>query len=261
MGTTEILASLGALAWIPQLAQWGYNYFTKPTIRIIPDKTAQIGYTTFGPIFNLRLSIDVCYKDTILDFIGLQLIHEDGSCYNFEWVGMNEIFSEVITTDGSSPVANQIVQKDVTPIAIKLSTLSLSEKFFRFQQKEFISENRIKSDSFYKSLSTAKKMKLEGKNIDYVWKKLEDYQSFFNEKFIWKAGKYTVKFKISSPAKFNFIQIKTEFTLDQNQIDTLKLNLANYKFVKENLENLLENNEERNKIEWAWVSPEIRKDV
>ncbi len=51
---------------------------------------------------------------------------------------MNEIFSEVITTGGNPPGANQIVQKDVFPIAIKISSLSLTERFFRFQEIEKI---------------------------------------------------------------------------------------------------------------------------
>jgi hypothetical protein len=69
MESTDIAAYLGALAWLPQL----------PVIRIIPDRTAQIGHTIFGPIFNLRLSIDVNKKDTIVDFIGVQLRHKGGA--------------------------------------------------------------------------------------------------------------------------------------------------------------------------------------
>src|SRR4051812_38525799 len=102
MSTTDILAYIGALAWIPQIIQWAIIFFTKPLIRIIPDRTAQIGYTLYGPIFNLRVSIGVTRKDTVVYFIGVQLKHNDGSSYNFEWVGMNEVFSEVIYS-GNNP--------------------------------------------------------------------------------------------------------------------------------------------------------------
>lgn len=38
MTIIEIAAFLGALAWIPQILQWGFNYFTKPQIRVTPEE-------------------------------------------------------------------------------------------------------------------------------------------------------------------------------------------------------------------------------
>jgi hypothetical protein len=48
MNSTDIVAYIGACAWLAPLIQLGYNYFTKPCIRIIPDRSAQIGWTTLG---------------------------------------------------------------------------------------------------------------------------------------------------------------------------------------------------------------------
>lgn len=260
METTDIAAYLGALAWLPQLFRWGYSYITKPVIRIIPDRTAQIGHTIFGPIFNLRLSIDVNRKDTIVDFIGVQLRHKDGGTYDFEWMGMNEIFSEVISPGVKSPETNQIVQKDVFPIAIKISSLSLVERFFRFQERGFISENRIKRDDLLKANNLAKKMKQQGKNVDSFWIDMEKYLTFLREQFIWKAGKYTIKFIIRSPAKFDSVQENAEFELTQEDIDTLNLNFSVMDLIKKNVENELENNgQQLEEINWVWINPEIQK--
>ena len=70
--TTDIIACLGAAAWIPQIITWGYKAITKPVLTITPDRTVSIGHTILGPIFNLRLSINVDKKDTLIDFIELK---------------------------------------------------------------------------------------------------------------------------------------------------------------------------------------------
>ena len=260
MTITEIAAFLGALAWIPQILQWGFNYFTKPQIRVTPERSAQIGYTTYGPIFNVRLSIDVNKKDTMLDYIGIQLCHENKSSYEFEWVGMNEIFSEVITTGDNSPGVNQIVQKDVFPIAIKINQLSLAERFFRFQEISFIQSNRIKSNAIFKEIASAKLLKKEGKNTDFIIKDMDEYLSYFREKFIWKAGKYTVKFILRSPEKFKFINSNFELVLTQMDIDSLHSNLDEMKLFKENvLKEIEDPSLPKSTINWIWVNPEIHK--
>lgn len=260
MNSTEIVAYIGALAWIPHLAQWIYDYFTKPAIRIIPDRIAEIGHTVFGPIFNLRLSIDVSKKDTVIDFIGVELKHENGATYNFHWMGMNEVFSEVIKVGSNPPNESQIVQKNVTPIALKISRLSLAEKYFRFQEKDFIDENRKKFNALLKEIETAKKLKKEGKNIDFIWRNLNEYEHFLREKFIWKAGTYSVNFLIRSPAKFDYIPQAAEFHLTQSDVDTLNSNFSEIGVFTQNIYNSIEErNEPVKEPTWIWINPEIHK--
>ena len=62
MNSTEVAAYLGAMAWIPQILKWGYRSIIKPVITITPEKSVSIGFTVLGPIFNLRLSINVDRK-------------------------------------------------------------------------------------------------------------------------------------------------------------------------------------------------------
>jgi hypothetical protein len=55
-GIFQILAILGALAWLPQLIIFISKWLTKPKLTIITDKDLEIGYTTFGPIFNFQIA-------------------------------------------------------------------------------------------------------------------------------------------------------------------------------------------------------------
>ncbi len=43
MTASEIVAYIGAAAWIPQAIRWGYHYYSIPDITVIPDRIIQIG--------------------------------------------------------------------------------------------------------------------------------------------------------------------------------------------------------------------------
>lgn len=225
MSTTDIVAYLGAAAWIPQIIGWFYNLFTKPVVTIIPEKAVSIGYTTFGPIFNLRLSINVDKKDTLVDFLGVEICHENGAKHNFEWIGMTEFFSEVKNNSGE----NQIIQRDIIPISIKLNTLSLTERFFRFQDSAFIKSNKIELDAL---TEVQQYMRRQNKNYhdDFLKsKKFEDYLKFNRAKFFWQAGKYTAIFDVRSPTAIKFKKKFFKFELSQDNVDMLKHNLEEVK--------------------------------
>lgn len=106
----------------------------------MPDKIVEIGFSTYGPILNLRLSINVGNKDTILSYVGTDVSHQEGDKHQLAWAGMTETFSEITNGKGD----NQLVQRNYTPIAIKLGTSILTERFYRFQDKKFILENKLK---------------------------------------------------------------------------------------------------------------------
>jgi len=97
--------------------------------------------------------LNVDRKDTLIDFVGVELVHEDGSAHCFEWAGMSEFFSEVKNNKGES----NIVQRDIVPISIKLSTLSIVERFFRFQETSFIEENKAMLDDLMEYNTLLKK--------------------------------------------------------------------------------------------------------
>ncbi len=52
MSATDIIAAIGAAAWLPQIISWVSAISTKPRLRFVPEETSEIGYTFFGPIFN-----------------------------------------------------------------------------------------------------------------------------------------------------------------------------------------------------------------
>ena len=53
----EIAAYIGAAAWLPQLINVFYKYITKPKLRVFFNNTAEISYTSLGPILNIRMGV------------------------------------------------------------------------------------------------------------------------------------------------------------------------------------------------------------
>lgn len=223
--STTVLAYLGATAWIPQIFNWIHSYCTKPLLTITPDKIVTIGHTAFGPIFNLRLSINVDNKDTLIDFLGVSIRHEDNSQHDFEWTGMTEFFSEVRNNAGE----NQIIQRDIVPISIKLSTLSLVERFFRFQDSEFIKTNKHELDKLTEKQQYMKKKDSNYHDSFLNTKEIDDYLKFTRKKFFWKAGVYTIAFIVRSPTKIKVRHTAFKFELSQDNVDMLKNNLNEIK--------------------------------
>jgi hypothetical protein len=60
------VAISGALAWTPHVFAAVRKAITKPEIRIIITRFGEIGFTTFGPIFNLGLAFSVKNHDIVV---------------------------------------------------------------------------------------------------------------------------------------------------------------------------------------------------
>jgi hypothetical protein len=184
MTTLELLTSIasfiGAAAWLPQIFTWIYRISTKPLITITPDKFVEVGYTAYGPILNVRLSINVEKKDALLNNICLILRHEDGAEYQFEWVGMTEVLSEIKNNRGE----NQIVQQNSVPIQIKLSTLYLCEKFFNFHESRFLINKHSELNKLTAHWQYLKKHDETYYDKFFMSKKFENYLKFMREKFL-----------------------------------------------------------------------------
>ncbi len=135
----EIAAYVGAAAWLPQILAFIYRVATKARVTLVPEKQVEIGYTTFGPIFNLRLAVSAARKETIIDHVGASIHHEDGSLHEFTWAGMRETFSEIKDLSGNM----QFVERDYSPIALFLNRYGLIERLFRFQGPLFRSKSMV----------------------------------------------------------------------------------------------------------------------
>jgi hypothetical protein len=57
------LGAIGAAAWLPQIFAWIAKIIAKPSVRILPGASVELGFNMLGPIFNFPIVILVKHKD------------------------------------------------------------------------------------------------------------------------------------------------------------------------------------------------------
>ena len=252
MNHAEIAAYAGAAAWLPQIISWVHSVWARPKISVIPNKQIEVGYTYFGPIFNLKMALAVEKKDVVLDQIALILKHEKGDTHSFEWMGLQEVFSEISNLENN---ARQIIEKNQDPIALKLNTVGLVEKFVRFQEpgvhdrlrplinKLSAKENFLKKKNDYKFQDV-----LGSEELDEL---IKEYKNLFR----WKAGRYIASFQFRSQQKIDVKDNAFVFELNVADVEKMERNLS---LIDKHLEALIRSSKEEAQA-WNWINPSFKR--
>jgi hypothetical protein len=107
---------------------------TKPKVRVITQPSPEVGFTTFGPILNLRIAITVTHKDIVVTGIKLRATHESGDQSNFSWRGIVQRMG-TLNHPENGPVQ---FEKELNVIAMKVSLKDVEERHTRFQSLVFL---------------------------------------------------------------------------------------------------------------------------
>lgn len=251
MKPEEIAAYIGAAAWAPQIIAWIYKALIRPKLRVVPNQFGEVGFTNYGPIFNVRMAFFVENRDLIIDGIDITLRHTDGESHEFRWAGLGETFSEITDSSGNK----QIVSKDQTPIAIKVGTDSLLEKFVRFQEPRFHDADGKTTRELVSHFGFLKQRDPEG----FVHQVLASKEFFAvveqrQKWFWWKPGRYEVTLKPASPQKFKLEGATFAFELTTVDVDALRKNIP---LVQTEISNIIMSNVPDSKPEpltWQWAN-------
>ena len=221
MNPAEIAAYIGAAAWAPQITAWAYRRFAKPRVRLIPQASVELGYTTFGAIFNVRFAMSTKGKDAVVERIGVTIQHEQGERHEFVWMGMRETFSEITDAQGN----RQVVERDQPAIAVKLSTAILLEKLVRFQEPSYHEAHRPLVEALVSEHHRLKAAEVDYRQQVLGSKEFSALMAFYKTRFWWKSGQYTATFAIRSPDRAELTPGSYRFRLPQYDVDALGKNL------------------------------------
>ena len=248
----DVVAILGALAWTPHIFKVISNIFSVAKVRVIAQRTTEIGFTTFGPIFNIRLAFAVETKDIVISEIKLRLTHEGGDEKLFSWQGIVQHMGRMTLPNAVMPY-----EKESSVLAIKLNQKDIEERFIRFQDPLYIDGQR---EYLYRADKKRSYLIAESKYDPKAFLREPEMAEIYNfnkHSFPWKIGKYCVKIEISSPEKFKVIDNKFEFNLSSMEVEMLQ---KNKEFLELDYKRFvyvpLEDNEE---FEWQWVNPPLVK--
>lgn len=253
MKLIDWIAILGALAWSPHLIGLLKSWILKSKVRIITQKSVDIGFTTFGPIFNIRLAFAVENKDIVVSDIKIRLKHDSGEERLLEWQGITQHLGKMKMPDSSE----MPYEKEHSVLAVKLNQKDIEERFIRFQEPNFISSQREYIKKVTKKMEYLKtEEKYEGETF-LREQEMTDLYSFNKHAFPWKQGRYTVTIEMQSPEKFKVVDNVREFDLTPVDIERLEKNKDQLEIdYKRIVVGIFEEDEE---VDWQWCSPVLIK--
>ncbi|MBI4970557.1 MAG: hypothetical protein HZC17_01790 [Candidatus Omnitrophica bacterium] len=223
MTPAEIAAYVGAAAWLPPIFYVIYKATIKPKIELVPGSIPEVGYTTYGPIFNINCALSTSRSDAVIRNIRVVLEHEKGTKITLTWAFLNETFSEITSMSGERAE----ISKRQPAIALKVGTVALVEKLIGFQDFEF----QRKRNDLYKNLiefyNHVKKIHpLAFQNETLESREFASVVEFFKKEFFWKQGIYTARIDIFLVGKKKPATQSFSFPLSDSEIERLNENLS-----------------------------------
>lgn len=245
----DIVAILGALAWLPQIISWIYNWMKKPKISIYHDGEAEVGYIKNDNAFNLRFSFLARDKHALIDDIELVLIDKDGAHHTLKWMWYSETFYEL-----QGPGGNATMAKQQNAIAINAFKDVLIEKFIGFQSVAFLEKRKQLA---YKLTTFIENQKINT-NVDVdAIKCSNEYNELirlYKSSLFWKAGDYNAVAKIHVADTNEIIEHSFNFRLSELEIDTLNKNVE---FAKSVIDCEFVDSSKQPTGTWLWAKPTI----
>lgn len=248
----DIAALIGAAAWLPQIVTWVYRAAVKPKLDIVPAPTPEVGYTFYGPIFNVMLAFSAARKDAIIDQIQLTISHEKGRRISLTWVSLNEAFSQIRGPAGETSE----ISKNQAAIALKIGTVALAEKLVGFQDLEFLTGARERLNSLMEHQAHLGKTTDEPNKETLKSKQFAEWRDYYERHFCWEVGSYNVN------AQLHLLGVKKtttrtwQFRLSALDVDRLKKNLDE---VSRCLTEMIDppDPEDRRDYSWTWINPTL----
>lgn len=254
MKAFEWIAIVGAFAWLPHIIAIVKEHITKPKIRVITAKTAELGFSTYGPILNLRVAFSVKSKDVVISGITIRLRHESGEEKLFTWHGVVQNMLQMNNPEfGPIPF-----EKELSVLAIKLTLKEVEERFIRFQESAYHVEKEVYESKAVKKLTYLQQRGDVDYDIFLQSQEMKELYSFIKHSFNWKSGKYTLSFEMESPAKFILNDNEYSFELNAIDIEQIERNTDLIERVYEYEIKPLKDGEKRQKLLWAWRNPVLK---
>lgn len=255
MSLIDLVAIVGALAWIPPIFSSVRDWLTKPEIRVITQPSPEIGYTTLGQILNLRVALTVKHKDIVITGIRLRVTHESGEETLFSWRGIVQRMG----TMNYPQVGSVPFEKESNVLAMKVSQKDIEERFIRFQNLDFLANKGVIESPALKKLAYLQNSGTLDEISFLKCQEMTDLYSFISQSFSWKSGGYRLKVLLESPDVFSVLDDEYTFTLSPLHVQKLQDNLKHIESYFANEVTPPKQGEEQTPVAWSWVYPDMQK--
>lgn len=251
----DIVAYIGAAAWVPQIIGWVIQAFSKPKVRLLPDRALSVGFTSFGPIFNLHIAFASERKDALLEELSVHLSHEAGDTRHLSWVSHAEAY-QVLGSDNS---VQQTVKRELPPVALKVGTDALVEKQVRFQDQEFIEQKAAVLAIADKKILHARKHNNFSPDDFLLSPEVSDLYQIYENFCWWRQGQYSLEFSIKSPNGASLFKQRYSFALTNEDVQRLKSNLQVARVEMRNIIFSAQEGFNTEPVIWHWCDPKMTR--
>ena len=253
MTIMDWVAVIGALAWTPPLFKYVKDILTIPEVRIIAQPSAEVGFTYLGSIFNLRMALTVKNRDVVLTGIRIVVRHESGETREFMWQAIVQKMGQMNYPQvGAVPF-----EKESGVLAIKVIQQNIEERFIRFQETTFINSKFALEQAALKKLAYLRQQGDVNYSAFLKGEEMSEVYRYIRQSTVWKQGRYTVSFELSSPEKFNVVNNQYEFHLSPVDIEAFEgnKNFIETAYVYDYIP--VTEGEIRPPIPWVWRYPNL----
>jgi hypothetical protein len=221
MTGSDIVAIVGAAAWIPQIVQWIYRALRKPKLELISAPRLIVGYTSNGPFLQLTASVSSQNEDVIITKMNISVRHQSGEERWLLWSSVTESLANFQIPTGESMGMN----KPQSVLAIKASTETLSERHIAFADLSFIAELQDKINvarEHFKYLSS--EVNEPAEQVLHS-KEFKEAQQFATQNIFWREGSYRLELKIHGRRLKTPHQEVFKVNLTRQDMDEIQKNL------------------------------------
>jgi hypothetical protein len=253
MTAADIAAYIGAAAWAPQIGLWVYSAASRPKLKIVSASKIEIGFSMLGPIANATLAISAERRDALVEKITLLATHEHGERRNLVWRFLNENQQQIRDPQGN--ISSQF--KNNPAVALKVSTLALSERIVGFHDPDFEELERATSNRLIAQFRHLAAQVDNAAALEQLLQSMDFRQAQRDvENFMyWKAGRW--EFILSAQLAGVKTPHKQRFavTFTESDITALRRNLELLvPYIKATLSS---DPGDQKLITWNWVYPVI----
>ncbi|EMN52202.1 hypothetical protein LEP1GSC089_0919 [Leptospira interrogans serovar Autumnalis str. LP101] len=228
LNSSEIIAYLGAGAWLPQIFILIKYLVKRKYLTIILHENCNLLLSNTGPLLTLNLAILAKRGDFLLENIYLELKHEKGNTLNFNWLWQEEAIGNLTLPEfGLIPF-----QKSKQIVALYCQNDYIEDKQITFYEVDF----KRKYDNFQIRLNSIKSNLLRNNLSLEKLKESQEYNeliSLYQQFGTLIVGDWVLSLSVKSEGKIIKLLSK-KFNLNQTDIKTYSENIN---LVNESIEN------------------------
>ncbi|MDP2914907.1 MAG: hypothetical protein Q8O91_05595 [Candidatus Aminicenantes bacterium] len=219
MNLTDIAAVIGAAAWIPQIIR----YFSRAELKIIPELTIELGYSSLGSIINPTCAFSASKKDALIEKMALEIIRQDGEKHEFLWQALDEKGFEGRSSKGETVE----MRRTQSATALKIGIVGLVDRKILFLDTT-IKEKRLALEKALIAKEDILKSADAPNFPDNVFRSDEftNLGNHYRDCFYWKEGSYSLNIIAQEATRKDPIIGKYTFSLSRTDKNDLEKNIV-----------------------------------